>query len=428
MGLIKAAFAAGGSVLADQWKEYFYCDTLDVDILVAKGQKKTGGRSSNTKGPDNVITNGSVVVVNEGQCMMIVDQGAIVEFSAEAGAFTWDASTEPTIFYGGLGNGIKGSWETFKRRFTFGGDTGKDQRVYYFNLKEITANKYGTPNPVPFRVVDHNIGLDMDISVRCNGEYSYKLTDPMLFYKNVCGNVTTDYNRSQLDSQLKSEFLTALQPAFARISSMGIRYSALPGHTAEMAEAMNSELSAKWSGLRGISIVSVGVNSVTASAEDEATIKELQKTAVYRNPNMAGATIVGAQAEAMKSAAKNENGAMMGFMGMGMAQQAGGVNVGSMFQMGQQMPSPAPKSGWTCKCGTVNTGKFCTECGSTNGWVCPSCGSQNKGKFCAECGTKKPSGEPQYRCDKCGWEPNDPKNPPKFCPECGDRFDNDDIQ
>ena len=428
MGLIKAAFAAGSTVLADQWKEYFYCDALTEDILAAKGKKKTSGRSSNTKGSDNVITNGSVVVVNEGQCMMIVDQGAIVEFSAEAGAYTWDASSEPTIFYGGLGKGIKDSWETFKRRFTFGGDTGKDQRVYYFNLKEITANKYGTPNPVPFRVVDQNIGLDMDISIRCNGEYSYKLTDPMLFYKNVCGNVATAYNRSQLDSQLKSEFLTALQPAFAKISSMGIRYSALPGHTAEMAEAMNSALSQKWSGLRGISIVSVGVNSVTASAEDEATIKELQKTAVYRNPNMAGAAIVGAQAEAMKSAAKNENGAMMGFMGMGMAQQAGGVNVGSMFQMGQQAPSPAPANSWTCKCGTVNTGKFCTECGATNGWVCPSCGTQNKGKFCAECGTKKPSGEPQYRCDKCGWEPEDPKNPPKFCPECGDKFDNDDIQ
>lgn len=427
MGLIKAAFSSASTVLADQWKEYFYCDSLATNVLAAKGQKRVSGRSSNTKGSDNVITNGSGIVVNEGQCMMIVDQGGVVEFSAEAGMYTWDASSEPTVFYGGFGKGLAESWKTFKGRFTFGGDTGKDQRVYYFNLKELIGNKFGTPNPVPFRVVDQNIGLDMDISVRCNGEYSYKLTDPMLFYKNVCGNIADRYTREQLDSQLKSEFLSALQPAFAKISAMGIRYSALPGHTAELADAMNQALSQKWSGLRGISVVSVGVNSITASAEDEAAIKELQKTAVYRNTSMAGAALIGAQADAMRAAAKNENGAMMGFMGMGMAQQAGGVNAADMFQMGQQVNAP-DANGWKCKCGTVNTGKFCTECGSTNGWVCPQCGGMNKGKFCAECGTKKPSSEPIYRCDNCGWEPDDPRNPPKFCPECGDRFDEADIR
>ena len=400
---------------------------MGPDVLVSKGRKRTGSRSSNTKGSDNVISNGAVIAVNEGQCMMIVEQGQIVEFAAEAGEFTWNSSTESSIFYGGLGSGLKGSWENLKRRFTFGADTAKDQRVYFFNLKEIVGNKYGTPAPVPFRVVDANIGLDMDISIRCNGEYSYQISDPMLFYKNVCGNVTQDYTRSQLDSQLKSEFLTALQPAFAKISAQGIRYSALPGHTMEIAEAMNQVLSAKWSGLRGIRVASVGVNSVTASAEDEATLKELQKSAVFRNTNMAAAHMVQAQAEAMKTAAANENGAMMGFMGMNMAQAAGGFNANSLFQMGQQQ-SPAPAAnGWKCKCGTVNTGKFCTECGSAQGWVC-SCGSVNKGKFCPECGAKKLAAVPQYACDKCGWEPADPKNPPKFCPECGDRFTDEDIK
>ena len=286
MGLIKAALGSVGSVLGDQWREYFYCDSMPENVLVTKGQKRTTSRSSNTKGSENIITNGAVIAVNEGQCMMIVDQGQIVEFAAEAGEFTWDSSTEGTIFYGGLGNGLKSSWNNLKRRFTFGGDTAKDQRVYFFNLKEILGNKFGTPTPVPFRVVDTNIGLDMDISVRCNGEYSYKITDPMLFYKNVCGNVQSEYTRDRFDSQLKSEFLTALQPAFAEISAKGIRYSALPGHTVEMAAAMNEALSAKWSNLRGISVVSVGVNSITASAEDEATIKELQKTAVFRNANI----------------------------------------------------------------------------------------------------------------------------------------------
>ena len=439
MGLIKAALGSVGGVLADQWKEYFYCDSMAANVLVTKGKKRTSSRNSNTKGSDNIISNGSVVAVNEGQCMMIVEQGKIVEFAAEAGEYTWNSSSEPTIFQGGL-EGLEGSWETLKRRFAFGGDTAKDQRVYFFNLKELVGNKYGTPAPIPFRVVDNNIGLDMDVSIRCNGEYSYKIADPMLFYKNVCGNVSQDYTRDQLDSQLKSEFLTALQPAFARISALGIRYSALPGHTMELAQAMNEVLSGKWGATRGLAIVAVGVNSVTASAEDEATIKELQKSAVFRNTNMAAAHMVQAQAEAMKTAAGNKNGAMMGFMGMNMAQSAGGFNAASLFQMGQQQPAAsapaataAPAAGantWKCSCGAVNTGKFCMECGASkpaDGWVC-SCGAVNKGKFCSECGAKKPASEPLYRCDKCGWEPEDPKHPPKFCPECGDKFDDEDIR
>ena len=439
MGLIKAALGSVGSVLADQWKEYFYCDSMTANVLVTKGKKRTSSRNSNTKGSDNIISNGSVIAVNEGQCMMIVEQGKIVEFAAEAGEYTWNSSSEPTIFQGGL-EGLEGSWETLKRRFAFGGDTAKDQRVYFFNLKELVGNKYGTPAPIPFRVVDNNIGLDMDVSIRCNGEYSYKIADPMLFYKNVCGNVSQDYTRDQLDSQLKSEFLTALQPAFARISALGIRYSALPGHTMELAQAMNEVLSGKWGATRGLAIVAVGVNSVTASAEDEATIKELQKSAVFRNTNMAAAHMVQAQAEAMKTAAGNKNGAMMGFMGMNMAQSAGGFNAASLFQMGQQQPAApapaapaAPAAGantWKCSCGAVNTGKFCMECGASkpaDGWVC-SCGAVNKGKFCSECGAKKPASEPLYRCDKCGWEPEDPKHPPKFCPECGDKFDDEDIR
>ena len=426
MGLIKAAAGSLSGVLADQWKEYFYCDSMDADTLMCKGVKRTSKRSSNTKGSDNIITNGSVIAVYEVQCMMIVQQGEIVEFCAEAGEFTWDSSTEGSIFYGGFGEGIESSWENFKRRFTFGGDTAKDQRIYFFNTKEIIGNKYGTATPVPFRVVDTNIGLDIDVSVRCNGEYSYKITDPILFYKNVAGNVSSEYDRKQLDGQLKTEFLTALQPAFAKISAQGIRYSALPGHTLELADAMNACLSAKWSGLRGISIVSVGVNSITASPEDEAMIKELQKSAVFRNTNMAAAHMVQAQAEAMKNAASNSGGAMAGFMGLNMAQQAGGMNAAQLFQMGAQQPAAAPANSWTCKCGTVNTGKFCTECGAAPGWVC-SCGAVNKGKFCSECGAKKPANEPQYRCDKCGWEPEDPRNPPKFCPECGDRFGNEDL-
>ena len=431
MGLIKAATETISRMLGDQWAEYYYCESMPANVLVTKGVKRVSDRSSNKKGADNIISNGSIIAVNEGQCMMIVEQGAIVEFCAEPGEFLWDASTEPSIFYGKLGENLKASWEILKRRFRFGGDTAKDQRIYFFNLKEIMDNKYGTPTPVPFRVVDRNIGLDVDISIRCNGLYSYTISDPMLFYKNVCGNVESDYTRDLLDAQLKSEFLTALQPAFARISAQGIRYSALPGHTLELADAMNAALSAQWIQKRGIKVATVAVNSVSASPEDEEMIKELQKSAVFRDPNMAAAHMVQAQADAMKAAARNEGGAMTGFMGMGMAQTAGGVNTNSLFQMGQaQQPAAPAADGWTCACGAVNTGKFCTECGTTkpnDGWTC-ACGSVNKGKFCPECGAKKPAGALLYKCDKCGWEPEDPKNPPKFCPECGDRFDDRDVQ
>ena len=436
MGLILAALGAAGGVLADQWKEYFYCEALPNNVLAVKGRKRVSGRSSNTRGSDNIISSGSVIAVADGQCMLIVEQGKIVDVCAEPGEYIYDSSTEPSIFSGKLGEGILNIFKQIGKRFTFGGEAPKDQRVYYFNTKEITGNKYGTPSPVPFRVVDNNIGLDIDISIRCFGEYSYVLSNPLLFYTNVCGNVTADYTKEQLDGQMKSELLTALQPAFARISEMGIRYSALPGHTAELANALNEELSGKWRDLRGIEIASVGVSSVKASEEDEAMIKELQRNATFRNPNMAAAHLVGAQAAAMQAAASNQGaGAPMAFMGMNMAGQAGGVNAQELFNMGQQKPAAPAAGTWTCpKCGAAATGKFCPECGTkkpepaaADGWTCPSCGAVNKGKFCAECGTKKPAGAVQYRCDKCGWEPADKSKPPKFCPECGDPFDNNDI-
>lgn len=432
MGLIKAAFGATGGVLADQWKEYFYCDAMTEDTLVVKGSKRVSGRSSNTKANENIISSGSVVAVADGQCMLIVEQGKVVELCAEAGEYVYNASTEPTIMAGNLSKSIPDVFRNIGKRFTFGGEAPKDQRVYYINTKEIIGNKYGTPSPVPFRVVDRNIGLDVDISIRCFGEYSYRITNPILFYTNVCGNVSADYDRSQIDGQLKTELLTALQPCFARISDMGIRYSALPGHTMEMAQAMNQVLSLKWKELRGVEIVSMGVSSVKASDEDETMIKELQRSAVYRNPNMAAAKMVDAQAEAMKAAASNSGGAMVGFMGMNMAQQAGGLNANQLFQMGaQSQPQQAELAvnTWTCACGKINEGRFCTECGAQKpeGWTC-ACGSVNKGKFCPNCGAKKPAEAPLYRCDKCGWEPEDPKNPPKFCPECGDRFTDEDIR
>ena len=407
---------------------------------MVKGEKRITGRSSNTKGNDNIISNGSGIAVADGQCMMIVEQGKIVEVCAEPGQFTYDKSTEPSIFTGPLGTGILDTFKTIGKRFTYGGDTGKDQRVYYFNTKELIDNKFGTPNPIPFRVVDRNIGLDIDVSVRCSGVYSYKIADPLLFYTNVCGNVEKAYTRDTIDGQLKTEFISALQPAFGRLSELGLRPNQIVAHNTDLENAMNSALSAKWGELRGLQVVSIALGSVTLPEEDAELIKKAQHAAILRDPSMGAATLVGAQAEAMKAAAANENGAMMGFMGLGMATQAGGMNAQNLYQMGQQArqqqpqapaaPASAPADAWKCSCGATVTGKFCTECGAKkpeDGWTCPSCGATgNKGKFCSECGTKKPEGAPLFRCDKCGWEPEDPAHPPKFCPECGDIFDDND--
>lgn len=403
MGLIKAGLGSLGGTLADQWKEFFYCESLPKDVLVRKGQKQIGNRSSNTRGNDNIITKGSGIIVADGQCMIIVEQGKIVEVCAEPGEFTYDSSTEPTIFEGSLGSSIKETFKTIGKRFTYGGDTGKDQRVYYFNIKELIDNKFGTANPIPFRVVDSRINLDIDVSLRCNGVYSYKIADPLLFYTNVCGNIADEYTREEIDGQLKTEFISALQPAFSKLSDLGLRPNQIISHNTELESAMNAALSEKWGKLRGLEVVTVALGSVTLPEEDQELIKNAQKNAMFLDPTMAAASLVGAQGDAMRTAAANSAGAVTGFMGMGMAMNAGGMNnVQNLYAMGQQQAN-APANTWTC-----------------------ACGAANKGKFCQNCGAKKPEGAPLYRCDKCGWEPEDPSNPPRFCPECGDVFNDKD--
>lgn len=441
MGLIKAVKGAVGGVLADQWKEFFYCDALAKDVLVTKGQKRITGRSSNTNGNDNIISNGSGIAVADGQCMIIVEQGKIVEVCAEPGEFTYDSSSEPSIFTGNLKDSIKETFKTVGKRFTYGGDTGKDQRVYYFNTKEILDNKFGTANPIPFRVVDKRVNLDLDTSVRCNGIYSYRIADPLLFYTNVCGNVSKEYTREEIDTQLKTEFISALQPAFGELSNLEIRPNQIVGHNPELENAMNAALSQKWGEIRGLEVVSVAIGSVTLPEEDQKYIQQAQRAATFSNAGMGAGLSAITNADASVIAAGNTAGAMSGFMGMGMAQNATAANMANLYgiaaqqQATQQAAPAAPAapaaSGWKCSCGATATGKFCTECGTpkpeANGWKC-SCGAVNQGKFCSNCGGKKPEGAPLYKCDKCGWQPEDPHNPPKFCPECGDVFDDNDKQ
>lgn len=326
--------------------------------------------------------------------------------------------------------------------------------MYYFNTKEIMNNLYGTATPIPFRYIDDNIGLDMDVSIRCNGSYSFRLADPLLFYQNVCGNVADTYSRSEIQNQMKAELMTAMQPALGKISRLRVRVSDIPYHVTELVDAVNGELSGKWQELRGIVVVSMTMNPPSMPEDISRKISELQTTATMRNANMAAATLVGAQADAMRAAASNTaTGPMMAFAGMNMANAAGGMDAASLFAMGAAQNQAANSMGagpnrpagsqggnsgaaggsvpgWTCKCGhTDNRGKFCAECGSPKpagtGWTCV-CGTVNQGKFCTNCGARNPEGVPIFRCDKCGWEPEDPSRPPKFCPECGDVFDESD--
>ena len=417
MGLLRAAETSFKTLLGDQWREYFYCNSLDNDTLIVKGEKRVGEKSSNTKGAENIISNGALIAVNDGQCMIIVEQGAIVEVCAEPGEFVFDSSTEPSIFYGNLGENLVNSFKTFVKRFAFGGDTAKDQRIYYFNTKEILGNKYGTANPIPFRVYDKNIDLDMEIALRAHGEFAFRMMDPILFYKNLAGNVENSYKKEKIESQLRSELLTKLQPAFARIAETGVRYYQITAHTDELGQILNEMLSKSWGEHYGLEITAFGMSSVTAPEEDVEKIKELQKNAVFRNPTMAAANLTSAQADAMRAAASNENaGPMMAFAGMNIANQAGGFNAGNLYAMGGSQngaqgssagngaasagnPSAQAEAsqaavGWTCtKCGHEhNLGKFCSECGTAKEeeWICPECGhAGNLGKFCSECGHKK---------------------------------------
>ena len=420
MGLIKAAIKSVGGVFADQWKEYFTCDALSSDELVKKGEKHNSKRSVNTKGSDNVISNGSGIVVADGQCMMIVDSGKIVEFSAEPGEYTYDSSSEPSVFYGGFGKGLLDSFKAMGRRIGYGADEARDQRVYYFNTKEILDNKFGTPNPVPFRLVDKRIDLDIDVSVRCAGVYSYRISDPMKFYKSIAGNLSGTFYRSSLDSQLKSEFISSLQPAFGRLSQMGMRPNEIVTHTTELEEALNNVLSDKWGENRGLEVATVAIATLTIPEEDQELIKNAQMSVVYSDASRAAGLFVSSQAEAMKKAAENKNGAYAGFMGMNMA---GGADTSGRFKMAQEKKSKEESGDcWTCCCGAKNKGKFCTECGAQrrtlSSWVC-SCGAVNTGKFCSECGKKRPEAK---KCPSCGWSAKEGENP-KFCPECGQKLE-----
>ncbi len=416
MGLIKSALSAINTTLADQWKEYIYCDSLDSDTLVQKGiVRVTGG--SNTQRSSNIISDGSKIAVNEGQFMIIVENGKIVDFTSEPGAYIYNTGTEPSLFDSGF-TGLKESFKKVCKRFTFGGQPENDQRVYFINTKEIINNKIGIGN-VPFRDSEFNF----TVKIMGYGTYSYKITDPVMFYTNLCANVTDSYKRTEIEDQLRSEVQESLQPALGRIALKGISYDQLPLYTKEIGDEVNKDLTSDWTVLRGISVVSVAFASITVDEESAAKINQFQESRVYSNPQMLASRLGTSQANAMETAAGNSAGAMQGFLGMGMAMQQGGTNAAQIMGMAQNNAAAAPSTPstpstpsantWKCECGCENTGKFCSECGKpkpAGEWVC-ECGTANTGKFCSECGKPKPAGE--WVCE-CGTV-----NTGKFCSECG---------
>lgn len=338
MGLIKALVNSVGGTLGDQWKEYFYCDSLAQNVLMCKGQKQQTQRGTNYRGESNIISNGSVIAVNEGQCAVIVEDGKIVELTCEPGRFVYDTSSEPSIFAGQFGQSLKDTFKQIGKRFTFGGSTGKDQRVYFINIKPIENNLFGTYTPIPFRFVDKNVGADIDLHVRCRGRFSYTIDNPIVFYTRIAANVQDYFTSDQLLDQLRAELVTYLQAAFAPISSRGVRPSDLLGETIELVDEMNKLLKEKWLEMRGLKIFSIAFESISVPDDEQKILTKLQETKVFTNSQMAAANFAQAQADALRAAASNENaGAFMAFAGMNMANATGNMMGGAVGGVSPQV-------------------------------------------------------------------------------------------
>ncbi|MEG1526714.1 MAG: SPFH domain-containing protein [Erysipelotrichaceae bacterium] len=418
MGLIRATLKSANSTLADQWVEYFYCDALSNNILIKKGQHQVTSKG-NSKASDNIITNGCGIAINEGQAMLIVEDGKIVDFSVEPGRFTWSSSSEPSLFDNGW-KGLKDSFKTFGKRFQQGGETGKDQRVYYVNLKEIFDNKFGSATPMPYRDPTYR-----GIYIRYFGQYTFKVSDPLVFYANVSGNISNEYTKEALMEQCDAEFVNALDTTLSKCSDEGYQYNDLPKKQVEIAHFMNDTLDEDWHARRGIEIESVALSKVTPDDDSRMRIAKIDDSIMLSDSRVASGRLVDAQANAMESAAKNEAGAFTGFLGMGMAANAGANQSGAMFEnMEAQANNPFFEQNkaktWTCVCGAKNEGKFCNECGKpqplkAGAWTC-TCGKTNTGKFCSDCGSAKPVTGFVCSNETCGYQSEETM---KFCPNCG---------
>lgn len=414
MGLIKAFTGSVLSYIGDVWEDYIYCDSLDNDTLVKRGHKKSSPGAGN-QGDDNVITEGSRIAVNAGQMLIVVENGRIIDFTAEQGGYEFQSKTEPSAFCGDLKEALKISAEEVAKRFQFGGIPSNDQRAYFVNTKEIMNNRFGFGN-VPYRDSEFNL----TILLQGFGNYSYRITDPIKFYENVCGNVAEQFDKKTIVPQLRTELQNTLLPVLGELANRGIRYDQISMQTDTIVELLQERLSKKWKDERGIEIMTMALGNILPDDESIDKLRDLQESRAYSdNRAMLGARVGAASANAMESAAENPSGAVNGFMGMGMARGAANIDVAELMRdnpaQAQQIQSQSTQSQQTMAQQTQSQSSLDKE----NEWVC-SCGMVNYMMFCPKCGSKKP--EPKT-CPSCGFVFPKELAGMKFCPSCGTKVE-----
>ncbi|HFI0113797.1 TPA: SPFH domain-containing protein [Streptococcus suis] len=317
MGLIKATMDSVSGVFGDQWKEYFYCDSLPSTVLIKKGL------STGTTHEDNIIANGSIIAVNHGQCALIIEDGEIIDIVSEPGQFIWDSSTSPCIFTGNLKDSVRESFREVYKRVQFHGTTAKDQRIYFINLKLIENNLFGTQSPIAFRFVDISINADFDLHIQCRGRFSYQIIDPIKFYSNIAGNVEDVYHSNDIFEQLRAEFMNSFGISLSSISSIGMRPSELLKYTNVIVNEMNSNMRESWANLRGIKLISIAFESINLPDEEQKMLTNLQEKRAYSAHDVALGHFNQARGDALKMAASNENGNILAFAGIDIAMNRG---------------------------------------------------------------------------------------------------------
>jgi len=410
MGLIKGITTAASNVFKDAYKEYFVCE-LGRNELMAKISKRTQGAN---KGQDFVITHGSAISVPVGMVMVITDGGRIVDFVADAGEYTYSSNDAPTFFdSGGLFKGIKNLWNEGVKNFQYGGETPKNMAVYAINAKEVLGNKFGTPQPVPFEDPIYR-----NINIRYNGTYNFKVDNVMTFIQTLAGTqLKTSYKVEDFTDEMKAVFMTYLNQ---EINQLNTPYTKLTSAGVEITKRMVTVLKGEWYDAYGILLTGVGINAPTLDEKSQERVDKYGDALFFQDNDAARGHIVSASADAMKDAAKNSGGSMVGFMGVNAAQQAAGNMLNNpMFQTQNNQPqnNQQQATGWNCECGGANNqGKFCSDCGKEKPlppsvWKC-ACGTDNQGKFCSDCGAEKPLSN-DWQCE-CGTV-----NASKFCSNCG---------
>ncbi len=425
MGIIKAVFDAVRGGFADTWEEVLEADNMTDSTVMTQGVKvrPNDKRNSNKKGTEDTISNGSIIHVYPNQFMMLIDGGKVVDYTAEEGYYKVDHSSMPSLFNGQLGKNIA---ETFSR-VKFGGVPSAKQLAVFINLQEIKGIKFGTRAPINYFDNFYN----SELFLRAHGTYSIKITDPLKFYAEAIGRNERRVDIADINEQYMNEFLEALQASINRMSAEGIRISHVTGKAQELSRYMAEALDEGWKSMRGMEVQAVGIASISYDDESKELINLRNRGAMLGDPSVREGYVQGAIAEGLRAAGSNANGAAAAFMGMGMGMNSAGNFMGtaSSFNAAQMEREAAARAAatteqknevanaWTCSCGAVNTGKFCTDCGSkrpeATTWTC-TCGAVNTGKFCTECGAARTAGE--WECPRCG-----EKNPggSKFCGTCG---------